>query len=688
MNGRNPLNRVLSLVSIWLFALPVTSAYAQRTGEMPRIPEFRNPTPDRVITTPDFGVPSRDAGGAERTGPVFRDGTDDQQKGLEHRFPPPREPLPAISGPSTGSPTLPMTDESSLYWDRGLSRWDWAAILREARRAYAIEILIQEIEKKGEGKTKRDPEGYFYDGTYYRDDLPKWRATQDGFLVRLRTMPKPLLQSAVLRVGIEAMRPPPGRFGPGGPFSPGKALPTGELTDLKDADIEWPTWYRTEQGQWDLKWIAEDITRTRRIVAALDYIRRGYVVGDRYMSNPPVDSAIIPPGGEDHSSYVDGRGEGLCDDDDDCYNGPADIPRLQQILDAIQDALSTVPIESYYPAAVSEWAAQHKGGPTDDWWSGRGRTEIPVETLPPARHGPGGGRRGSPTGHSSPWGAGPSPGPQRPPQKGIIAGQGGDGGGSSIGPVPGQGGTLVGGGGGGSGGSGYSPWGGGSGSGSSGFGGSGSGGGPSGSGGGGGTSGSSGSAEKLPGKSGDTKTPGKGGTKDSKEGDDGKKASSEQESTFWKPDSVKGSPSGSSGSKRGGGEDADDTSENQPSISIELGSPPPDPTGDPGGGRSGGGDLGARRLSLPWRPITQQQKDLVGPLVGTTTGADDKDRPRTGARSGSVAGDPTESRANDIGGHRKPGFGGGGEAGSAFESLMRKLGLWEKWQAGGPDPPK
>jgi hypothetical protein len=189
-------------------------------------------------------------------------------------------------------------------------------------------------------------------------------------------------------------------------------------------------------------------------------------------------------------------------------------------------------------------------------------------------------------------------------------------------------------------------------------------------------------------KSGDSKEPGKGGgTKGSsdsetKKTDDGKKGSSEVKKT---DDGKKGS-SGSSGSGSVRGVVTIGEVEVVPDVVEERDLPGGDPNTDPGG--RGGGDVGARNR-LPRHPrITQQQRDLVGRAFGTATGADDKERPVVGGTSGSVSTNPSESRADDVGGLHAPRPGGGGEAGSAFEALLRSLGLWEKWQAGGPDPPK
>jgi hypothetical protein len=110
----------------------------------------------------------------------------------------------------------------------------------------------------------------------------------------------------------------------------------------------------------------------------------------------------------------------------------------------------------------------------------------------------------------------------------------------------------------------------------------------------------------------------------------------------------------------------------------------------PEGGRRGGGDdVGARRLGKPLPPgVTQQDADLVGPAFGTTTGADDKERPNTGGTSGTVADDPAVSRADDVGGGNLRRSGGGRVDLSAGVELLKKLGLWRKFQPAGPDPPK
>ena len=679
MNAMNPLSRVLFLVAVFLFALPGTSAYAQKTGEIPRIPASSSPTPNRGLITPDFKFPTQDKGGVERTPPIFREGIEEQRRGLEPGGPPLREPLPAISGPSTGEFAQPKGGEPGLYWDRTRSRWDRDSILRDVWRAYAIEVLIQEIERKGMGHTQRDPEGYFYDGAYYAGDLPNWRATQDGFIDRLRTLPRPVLQSAVLRVGLEAIRPPPTRFGPGGPFFKKPDLPPGGLTDLKDGDRAELPWYQNEQGQWNLKWIAKDIRWARRIADALARIRGGEVVADDPNDDPPL---------------------GGLPSEDGVYTAE-DITDLEGLLNSIEDNLATVPIFHYHTAWDSAWAADGKPRRGED---PKGPvTAIPVQELPPLvpleeivinvdpsqlqlvpgfdPH-PRGNRT---TGQPDPWGGGPSPGPQRPPQRGVVAGQGGGGGGSSIGPNPGQGGTLVGGGGGQQGGGGYSPWG------SSQQGGAQQGGGGSlGDPGGvrGGAPGSPdspggpGESNKGPDKGGETKDPKKDGETTKKGDDKGGSSGSDVKKT----DDGKKDSSGSSGSGRVRGSVTIGEVRIEQDVVEEQDLPGGDP--ETGRGRGEGEDLRGRIAAHRPPGVTNQDADLVGRAFGKTTGADDKERPVTGGTSGSVSGNPSESRANDVGGLHVPRPGGGGEGGSAFEGLLRRLGLLEKWQAGGPDPPK
>jgi hypothetical protein len=121
---------------------------------------------------------------------------------------------------------------------------------------------------------------------------------------------------------------------------------------------------------------------------------------------------------------------------------------------------------------------------------------------------------------------------------------------------------------------------------------------------------------------------------------------------------------------------------------IEQDNPLP-PELDPHGRSGGGNDLGGLP-KLKARPagVTQQDVDLVGPAFRKVTGPDDKERPATGSVSGTVSRDPAESEADDVGGLHRPRTAGGGEAGSAFETLLKQLGLWDKWKAGGPDPAK
>jgi len=123
---------------------------------------------------------------------------------------------------------------------------------------------------------------------------------------------------------------------------------------------------------------------------------------------------------------------------------------------------------------------------------------------------------------------------------------------------------------------------------------------------------------------------------------------------------------------------------------MEMDNPLP-PELDPHGRSRGRGrdDVGGLRKPQA-RPsgVTQQDVDLVGPAFRKVTGPDDKERPATGSVSGTVSQDPAESRTDDVGGLHRPRTAGGGEAGSALEILLKQLGLWDKWHAGGPDPAK
>lgn len=113
--------------------------------------------------------------------------------------------------------------------------------------------------------------------------------------------------------------------------------------------------------------------------------------------------------------------------------------------------------------------------------------------------------------------------------------------------------------------------------------------------------------------------------------------------------------------------------------------------GDPetGAGRSGDDLGGGRMAKYKVKGVSQQEKDLIGPAFGTTTGADDEERPAVGGTSGTVATNTSESRANDVGGTNAPRRSSGGSVGRfAGEELLRKLGLWEKLKPGGPDPEK
>jgi hypothetical protein len=139
------------------------------------------------------------------------------------------------------------------------------------------------------------------------------------------------------------------------------------------------------------------------------------------------------------------------------------------------------------------------------------------------------------------------------------------------------------------------------------------------------------------------------------------------------------------GGRRGGGKDP-----NEPkglTVDLTLDDPLP-PELDPHA-RGGGDDLGARKVRQARPPgVTQQDVDLVGPAFARPAGPDDEERPATGGTSGTVSQDPLGSAANDVGARRLLRSGGGGEAGSALEALLKRLGLWERWQAGGPDPAK
>jgi hypothetical protein len=156
-----------------------------------------------------------------------------------------------------------------------------------------------------------------------------------------------------------------------------------------------------------------------------------------------------------------------------------------------------------------------------------------------------------------------------------------------------------------------------------------------------------------------------------------------------------------SGSQSSGGSDTEKKGKDKtgeglgPSEQGEVkeipmtGLPPADPST---GGGQGGGDVGAAGMLEKYKVKgkTQQEKDLVGPAFGTTTGPDDKERPATGGTSGSVSTDPFDSGADDVGGAGVRGrrSGGGSVDVSAAEELLKALGLWEKRQPGGPDPEK
>jgi hypothetical protein len=98
------------------------------------------------------------------------------------------------------------------------------------------------------------------------------------------------------------------------------------------------------------------------------------------------------------------------------------------------------------------------------------------------------------------------------------------------------------------------------------------------------------------------------------------------------------------------------------------------------GSGKGGDDVGGRKLEkYKVRGVTQQQKDLVGRSFGTTTGADDKERPATGGTSGSVSTDPFNSASDDLGGAGMRGrrSGGGTVDRDAGLELLMRLGLWK-----------
>jgi hypothetical protein len=85
-----------------------------------------------------------------------------------------------------------------------------------------------------------------------------------------------------------------------------------------------------------------------------------------------------------------------------------------------------------------------------------------------------------------------------------------------------------------------------------------------------------------------------------------------------------------------------------------------DPSTGHGTGR-GGNDLGPRgKLPKGTPGVTQQQKDLVGNAVGTTTGADDKERPSTGSRSSNASN--SNGDLGDVGGRRMRRATGGARA--------------------------
>lgn len=88
------------------------------------------------------------------------------------------------------------------------------------------------------------------------------------------------------------------------------------------------------------------------------------------------------------------------------------------------------------------------------------------------------------------------------------------------------------------------------------------------------------------------------------------------------------------------------------------------------GGGTGGNDVGAAgKLSRPAPGVTPQEKDLVGPAIGTATGPDDKERPNVGHPSQTTS-DPNNDLGDDLPGNRRRGFGAGGESTVGFREVF------------------
>ena len=67
--------------------------------------------------------------------------------------------------------------------------------------------------------------------------------------------------------------------------------------------------------------------------------------------------------------------------------------------------------------------------------------------------------------------------------------------------------------------------------------------------------------------------------------------------------------------------------------------------------------------------VTPQEQDLVGPLIGTTTGPDDKERPKTGGSSSQNTANPNGDLCREL-----PNFGvGGGECPFGLGELLNQL---------------
>jgi hypothetical protein len=98
------------------------------------------------------------------------------------------------------------------------------------------------------------------------------------------------------------------------------------------------------------------------------------------------------------------------------------------------------------------------------------------------------------------------------------------------------------------------------------------------------------------------------------------------------------------------------------------------PSADESRGGSGGNDLGAAgKLSKPLHGVTPQEKDFVGPAVGSTTGADDKDRPNV-SHPGHTSSDSSNDLGNDLPGNRLRGQGGESMV-SLSVLLYQRLGI-------------